>query len=389
MKLLVFSPAYPPHVGGLETHAAEFNHHLAKDAVIESITVFTPRLVATSPAEEVVSPKMTVIRFPAWEIIPNYALPKYWDITFWRLLRRVVANRSDIIISRTRFFHTSLLAGIVAKWRGFKWVHIEHGSDFVQLNNRFTSGVARLYDRVFGRFIFLYSDRNIAISVAAADFVAKFVSRPCTVIYRGVEVEQIKAAKPRTDLQRRYKNYQIITFIGRLIDGKGVLDLLAALAQLQHRDVKCLIVGEGPQRARLEEKARELGLHDAVIFMGEQPFQDAIGILKIANIFVNPSYTEGLPTAVVEAALCRKAIIATDVGGTREIIEDKKSGFLVSPRNVSQLVRRLEQYLTHPDLQQAMGEAAYEQVSDRFSWARSCDTYKKVFHTILQMRDNL
>lgn len=88
-------------------------------------------------------------------------------------------------------------------------------------------------------------------------------------------------------------------------------DLLLALAKLKSNHWRCLIVGDG-QKSKLEDISRELGIQHQVDFFGNQSFEKAMGILKACDIIVNPSYTEGIPTSIIEAALCRKAIIATD-----------------------------------------------------------------------------
>lgn len=173
MKLLIFCPYYSPHIGGLESHADEFNKYLSQKEVI--ITIFTPRLPQDAPDREIRYNNVKIIRFPAFEIIPNYPLPKFWLLKFWRLFFGLFFKEEfDIVISRTRFFNTSLLALIYAKTKNVKWIHIEHGSAFVQLSDTFKTVTAKLYDYVFGQLIFKCSDMNISISRAVQNFVNKF-----------------------------------------------------------------------------------------------------------------------------------------------------------------------------------------------------------------------
>src|SRR3989338_3368629 len=108
MKALIFCPYYPPHIGGLESHADEFNKFISQQGI--SVTVFTTQLPRGSEQKEIRHKDVSIIRFPTFEIIPNYPLPKIWKSLFWILLIDIYHQRFDLVISRTRFFSTSLMA---------------------------------------------------------------------------------------------------------------------------------------------------------------------------------------------------------------------------------------------------------------------------------------
>jgi len=225
MKLLVFSPYYPPHRGGLESHSDEFNKHLAKAGAI--ITVFTPRLPLDAPALETIHTTVRVIRFPAVEIIHNYPFPAFWQKTFWQCWSEVQTFVPDITLSRTRFFFPSFMAGYYAWRKSVPWVHIEHGSDFAQFENPFKNALGKLYDRVFGAFILRHAKILIANSQASKDFVTQLSGRQdCQVIYRGVEKDLILNAEKTSSSTSSAIIH--VGYIGRLIEGKGVKDLITA-----------------------------------------------------------------------------------------------------------------------------------------------------------------
>jgi len=377
MKILVFSPYYPPHTGGLESHADEFNKYLSQKGV--DITVFTPKLPQEALENEIRYNNVKITRFPAFEIISNYPLPKFWSLKFWQLFLSLFEEKFDIVISRTRFFNTSLLALIYANIKKVKWIHVEHGSDFVKSGGKFSVFVAKIYDYTFGKLVLTSANNVIANSNASAVFCKKIAPKiSCETIYRGVEIEKIESTKPNLEIKNNYQKDIIITFIGRLIDGKGVTNLISVIKNTSY-NLKLFIIGDGPQKQTLKNLSIRLNLENKVIFFGNKKFEETIGILKISDIFVNPSYTEGLPTSVIEAALCKKAIIATNVGGTSEIITDQKNGFLIEPKNIKQLKEKLEILINDVATRERFGNNAYNEIKDKFDWEKSIEKYLAIF----------
>lgn len=381
MKLLVFSPFYPPHQGGLESHSDEFNNHLSLAGV--DITVFTPCLPVSAPVREIAYGRVTIIRFPAIEIVHNYPFPQFWKKTFWQAWQEVQAADYDLVLSRTRFFFTSLMAWRYARGASIPWVHIEHGSDFARFNSSFKTLLGKFYDLTIGAFILRRSNLNIANSKASLHFVEQLSQRTDgRVIYRGIEKDIVHNIAPHSFFQTHFPGKIVIGFIGRLIDGKGVADLLGAFSQLDSDTSICAIVGDGPERARLEEFVIQKNLSERVVFFGEKSFPEAMALLKSFDIFVNPSYTEGIPTAVIEAALCHKAIIATDVGGTKEIISGKDDGLLITPHDIEGLQKKLSLLVENAALRHSLGQNASAVIQDKFSWDHSTKKYLGVFNAL-------
>jgi len=370
-RVLVFSPYYPPHVGGLESHADEFNKYLS--GLGWKIRVLTPRLPETALVKETVYSDVEVWRYPAWEIIPNFPLPKFLSNDFWDMWREVSSDNYDWVISRTRFFMSSFWAGCFAKRKKIKWLHVEHGSDYVKLNSWFKNIVSRIVDHSMGRWILKSADKVVANSKATAKFCKKLYSgRRYEVIYRGVElVDSYKDKK----LRDKYFVKVVISYVGRLIDGKGVSDLVEAVSKLESSDWVLWIIGEGPRRMDLERLSKEKGLEERVVFFGQVEKKKLLGMLSVSDIFVNPSYTEGLPTSVIEAAWCRNAIVATDVGGSREILSDN-AGIFVKPKDVDALEMSLNYLVADKKARESLSKNAYSEVRGKFDWKKSIFKYK-------------
>jgi glycosyltransferase involved in cell wall biosynthesis len=378
LRLLVFSPYFPPHVGGLEGYVSNLDQVLLDAGEVEAITVFTPRLPPQGSAEERPSDRYLVVRYPAFELIPNFPVPKLWSPTFWSALRSAAPARHDLFVSHTRFFLSSTLALACARVMRRPLLHVEHGSDFVQLSGRAPRIAARIYDLVLGRWLLRHADGVIAISHAAAEFVKRLAKRDASVVHRGMWTERLDASEPDRDVLEWADGRVVVTFAGRLIDGKGVGDLVAAFARLDDERAVLCVVGDGPRRTDIEVLARTLGVADRVRMLGYLSEERAWSVICSSDIVVNPSYTEGLPTSVLEAALMGKAVLASDVGGTREIVSDGEGALLFQARDVEALQTHLARLVADRHLRERLGTTARAEAAGRFDWSTSGSRFARI-----------
>jgi len=367
LRVLAVVPYYPPHVGGVERYAFALHDRLLRRPEVDHVTVVAPRLPPDAPVRDG-DRRHRVLRYPAVEAVPNYPLPRGLP----RAIGRALRGPHDVVVSHTRFFLTSFMALGVARAIGAPLFHVEHGSAFVQLGGA-TGRVALGYDRTLGRALLRRADVLTAVSRAAAGFVERVSGRRADVLYTGVAEEELDGVEPNTELAARFGERPLLAFAGRLLTSKGVDDLVEALGRLERSDAVLVVVGDGPERSRLEAVAAPLG--DRVAFLGALPHRETVAVLKAADLVVNPSLTEGLPTAVVEAALCRRAVVATDVGGTAEALAEGEGGVLVAPRDPAALSEALDRLLGDPEERRRLGERAREGALRRFSWDRTVERF--------------
>jgi glycosyltransferase involved in cell wall biosynthesis len=374
LRLLVHAPYYRPHVGGLETYIEEVHASLWKAGGVSSVTVLAPDVPSGAPDRERQPDGTLVIRYPAFEVIGGFPLPRFWTKGWRRARRDAFATRPDVVVGHTRFFVSSALAHVHARRLRARHVHVEHGSDYVQMTRRWPGLVARIYDETLGRLVLRLADDRIAVSAAAAGFVRRLAGVDATVIYRGLPRTRLAAARPTPDAERLSGGRPVIAFVGRLMDGKGVHDLIDAVDALD-ADVLCVIVGDGPARAPWEARAAATAHPDRFTFTGYLPELDALAWVLAADVVVNPSYTEGLPSTVLWAAAAGRTVVASTVGGTPEIVTDGVSALLHAPRDVDGLRRTLETVLADPELRTRLGAAAKADVWARFDAAASAQRW--------------
>ena len=325
MRLLVHAPYFRPHVGGVEAYVEELTGALWATGRVHGLTVVAPALPGGAAVERDAN-GTRILRYPGFDAISNFPVPRPSPATA-RCLAASTSPRPDLILANTRFFLSSALALGQARRLGVPYVHIEHGSDYVQLDQRWAAAAARFYDQSLGRTVLRRADGLVAISEAARDFVERLSGRTPQVVYRGLPLARLASVERAVDVAALAAGRPVVVYAGRLIDGKGVRDLVEAVGGLAD-EVLCVVLGDGPRREDLERQAAEAA-PGRFVFEGYVAEERVIACMKAAHVVVNPSYTEGLPTSILLAAACGTAVVATDVGGTREISPHGEVGLLV------------------------------------------------------------
>jgi glycosyltransferase involved in cell wall biosynthesis len=173
----------------------------------------------------------------------------------------------------------------------------------------------------------------------------------------------------------------VIAFAGNVLRAKGVFDLIeAASAIKQHRPI-VVFAGSGPDADDVGQAAIRNGID--VRFLGRLKQQDVARVFAAADIVTLPSYNEGLPNVVCEAMLCRRAIVATTVGGIPEIIENDLTGLLVEPGEPEQLARAFDRLASEEATRARLAEAAGNFAARRLTWRISALSYDNLYREML------
>lgn len=159
---------------------------------------------------------------------------------------------------------------------------------------------------------------------------------------------------------------------------KRVQDILHAMTRLSPK-VRLDIVGDGPQRGQLESLTRTLRLQERVRFFGRR--NDVPDILRASDVFVFPSQLESFGLAALEASACGLPVVASDVGGLPEVVEDGVSGLLYPSKDVEALADRIRQLVDAPELRRRMGEAGRARALS-FAPKASVDAYEALYARI-------
>jgi len=260
-----------------------------------------------------------------------------------------------------------------------------HGSaDVLQLPHRSPGWRRRVVEAI------TELDQIIAVSQAVARGVTD-LARPrhdIRVISNGADPAHF-GTHDRAAARRQLglpADRSIALFVGHLTDLKGIANLVEALGATAGgaSDGPLLaIVGEGPLRAQLETRVSELGLGNSVRFAGKVSHEDVGAWMGASDVLVLPSLSEGLPTVVCEAMVVGRAVIATAVGGTPELIDDGVTGLLVPPSDTSALAEALRGVFATPGRAARMGEAAAQRARNTLTWSAVAEQIEGVYQDVL------
>ena len=249
----------------------------------------------------------------------------------------------------------------------------------------------RFYERMDKIFLHL-SDHVVAVSGGQREKIKKLGVGPgkISVIHNGINLEEIPHA-PAATLRASLNlpdDAVIIASAGRLSPEKNQSGMIEVARRVVSRNKKAyfVIFGEGFLRSELESQVEAAGLQGRFLLPGFRG--DLQLLLHQVDIFMLPSFTEGLPNVVLEAFAVRKPVVATAVGGTPEVVTHGVSGFLTAPSEIDKMAEYVHQLVNDPALRDCMGERGYRHVEEHFGFERQTALYEELYTTVSKSRSH-
>lgn len=212
----------------------------------------------------------------------------------------------------------------------------------------------------------------------------KYIVNP---IYAGIDLKRFSNCSfEDLNLLRKEltinKDEKVIGFIGNLDDShKGVSYLIESVKRLTELfpALRCLIIGDGPDKKYYEQLITRYNLNDNIVMLGQR--KDVHLLLHLMEVFVLPSLWEGLPVVILEAMATSCPVIATNVDGIPEIITHKKNGLLVESKNIDSLTSAIKSLLSDSTLRDSLAVQGFETVKANFSVQKMAENYSQLFQT--------
>ena len=301
-----------------------------------------------------------------------------FDIRSVKALVKVIREREiDVIL--THGYKSDILGLIAGRIAGIRCVSTPHG---------FSGNVGfklKMFIRL-GTSILRYFDAVAPLSEELVEDMRRFKVPPSKIrfIRNGVDLKDIDATLANLHFHEKTESaVQSIGFIGQLIPRKGLLDLLGAFDRLhEHRPgLELQLIGEGRQRPELEQKCATMKAGAAVNFLGFR--EDRLELLSTFDMFVMTSSLEGIPRCLMESMAVGVPVVAYDIPGVDQLVEDGVTGLLVPHGDVSALVEACNKLLDDPNLRVRLISNARARVEEVYSARRMADEYLELFQHLM------
>lgn len=366
MRILLHCTYYPPEFGGLESHVAELARGLARRG--HEIRVVTSRSrKGLAREEERDGVRIRRTWFPSrnpvgWML---HALGSIPVTSRW-------AGWAEVVHAQA--FASVAPCALAVRGRRRPLVATFHTSHFLvrARKRRWRPVLTQLVRRPDHAFAASREIAEVAMSMAPGTTIETLVN--------GVDTDRFRPVPPAVPAE---EGVRTILVPRRLFAKNGVEYLIRAMPEVAERvpGARALLVGDGPERSRLEALARELGVERSVQFLGARAHDEMPAVLASGEVAVFPSLMEATSVAALECMACGLPVVASRVGGLPEIV-DESVGRLVPPADPDALAGALTELLVGEDLE-ALGREARRRVVERWSNDRLVQRHEEVYRTLL------
>ncbi len=378
MRILFFTDYFYPRIGGgVEKVILELSIRLVK--LGHEVCVLS--LDTANEKKEEWFQGVRIVRVNAFDLTKIVGLQLAFSFGLWSNAKKLIKDfNPDLIHLHNRFFFSTLLGLFLKKHFQIPIIVTIHLGDI-----NYITGIKGFFIRKIEKYMINLINKNSNALTAVSNNVKNNVVKlgineeKCLVIPNGVDLEYFKINRIFS------KSPKKVIFIGRLLKNKGPQILLKSAKSVIDKipDIQFLIVGEGPLRKHLEKYCKKNNLNSNVKLFGS--LDDIRQIMKDGDIYVRPSYLDGMPLGVLEAMASQLPVIATEISGTKELIQHGKTGHFVSAGNVIELTDAILELLENPSYMEKIANNGLEFVKSKYDWNNLVKDYETYYKMVISL----
>ena len=375
MKILFFNYEYPPLGGG----AANATAYILKE--YSKISNFEVDLVTSSIDNkyhfEKIGENVNIHRLPIGKNEKNLHFQSQKDLLVysWKayFFSKNLVKKEKYDLTHSFFTVPCGFISLILKWQ-FKIPYIIslRGSDVPGYSERFSFLYKFIIPLV--RLIWNKSFGVVANSKGLRELALRTDSeQEIRIIYNGIDLNQF--AKSKTQKVENSEKFKILC-VTRITPRKGIRYLIEAVKRLSQKsdNISLRIIGEGDEKEELQELVKSLGIQNKIEFTGLVPHEKLPPYFEESDVFVLPSLNEGMSNSMLEALASGLPLIATDTGGTRELVDDGINGYIIKMKNSQDIADKIDILIQNRDLRMKMGEESRRK-AESMSWEKVAREY--------------
>ena len=406
MKICILAPEFLPVWGGVGTYIIELVRHLPTDISIHVVAPYRGSL-----GNDGISVRKDLVKYFGANVHVHYISEasdtfsynaKFQYACFRYVPKLLKEEKIDLIHS-----HTAQMPDLLLMFRKLgkpiiTTVHttIKSQRFGTRTSQKTISEMERSEKATYIMYPFLrlaeeaYFNRERFL-ISPSNWMKKFLNdnyhfnRPIRVIPNSVDINDYIKKNTSTELKplpEELEDKRIILYVGRLLAMKGVDTLISAIPSILKKEGKenVLFVFAGPgDRIHYLNKIKEMKIESSCLFTGPLPKEEVIRLMRKAELVVAPSFIDNAPYTILESMACEVPVVACNVGGISEIIQDGFNGSLVEAGSPKVIAISVIKLLEDTSLRTVMGKNARETIKSKFSWSVNLTKYCEVYSDAL------
>ena len=338
MKILLISPTQSG-IGGIAQHVKNLENFLEKN--YNTVEIISSENTFTIPIKGLKNPSFMISSFLKTKFKKNFDIVHAHNIP-------------------------SALAMKNSPGKKILTIHGIFSEQIDQLHGKTTGNISKKYEKD----ALSWADMITVISKESYDYYTS-LGHKVIQIPNAIDISSLS-----TDEDRKYEKQ--VLFAGRLSKEKGVKTLIEICKKLPH-DIHLIIIGDGPEVENLKKlESSQNNIH----YLGSKNHQQTISLIKGSDVLVQPSFSEGISTTILESMACKTAIVASNVGGNLELIQDQESGILVEPTNPEMFCEKIIELISDKSLRNKLSTLSYENVK-KYDWNIIGKQYLELYNSLI------
>ena len=338
MKILLISPTQSG-IGGIAQHVTNLKNFLEKN--YNTVEIISSENTFTIPIKGLKNPSFMISSFLKTKFKKNFDIVHAHNIP-------------------------SALAMKNSSGKKILTIHGIFSEQIDQLHGKTTGNISKKYEKD----ALSWADMITVISKESYDYYTS-LGHKVIQIPNAIDISSLS-----TDEDRKYEKQ--VLFAGRLSKEKGVKTLIEICKKLPH-DIHLIIIGDGPEVENIKKlESSQNNIH----YLGSKNHQQTISLIKGSDVLVQPSFSEGISTTILESMACKTVIVASNVGGNLELIQDQESGILVEPTNPEIFCEKIIELISDKLLRNKLSTLSYENVK-KYDWNIIGKQYLELYNSLL------